>query len=114
MCRRLFFGMKISDVQLLERFRLRLRFDDGTSGIVDLNHLAGRGVFEAWQQPGVFEQVVITPVGALEWPGEIDLCPDALYLQVTGKQPAEVFSPLVPKLQFGNATLRCNSVSCQQ
>jgi len=35
----------------------------------------GRGVFEAWQELGAFEQVAITPVGALEWPSEIDFCP---------------------------------------
>ena len=86
--------MKITEVQTLSDFRLRLRFDDGTTGVADLSQLVGRGVFEAWRQPGVFEQVRITPVGALEWPGEIDLCPDALYLQTTGKRPEEAFPAL--------------------
>ena len=86
--------MKIADVQPLDHFRLQVRFDDGTFGAVDLSHLAGRGVFQAWQKPGVFEQVSITPAGALEWPGDIDLCPDAFYLQVTGKGPEELFPVL--------------------
>ncbi|HYR56987.1 MAG TPA: DUF2442 domain-containing protein [Chthoniobacteraceae bacterium] len=93
--------MKITDVEPLDRFRLRVRFDDGTSGVADLGHLAGRGVFQSWNEPGVFEQVSITPVGALEWPGEIDLCPDAVYLQVTGKRPEEVFPML--RRQFDHA-----------
>ena len=73
---------------------MSLRFDDGTSGVVDLSHLAGRGVFRAWQQEGVFEQLSISSVGALQWPGDLDLCPDSLYLQMTGKSAAEVFSTL--------------------
>lgn len=90
--------MKITDVQPLEHFRLNLRFDDGVSGIADVSHLAGRGVFRIWGQPGAFERVVITPVGALEWLGEFDLCPDALYLQVTRKTPEEVFPALIQPL----------------
>lgn len=90
--------MKITKAQPLDGFRVRLRFDDGTEGIADLSHLAGRGVFEAWRTDGVFDQVAVTSVGALEWPGEIDLCPDSLYLQVTGRRPEELFPSLRPQL----------------
>lgn len=90
--------MKITEAQPLDHFRLQLRFDDGASGIADLSHLAGRGVFDSWRKPGVFEQVSITQAGALEWPGEVDLCPDALYLQVTGKRPEELFPALQTQL----------------
>jgi hypothetical protein len=38
--------------------------------------------------------VRVTAEGAVEWPGEIDLCPDALYLQMTGKTAEEVFPAL--------------------
>ena len=86
--------MKITDAKPVDRFRVSLRFDDGTSGMVDLSHLAGRGVFRAWQREGVFEQLSISPVGALQWPGELDLCPDSLYLLMTGKSAVEVFPTL--------------------
>jgi len=75
-----------------------LRFEDGTSGTVDLSHLAGRGVFQAWQQEGAFEQFSISPVGALQWPGGLNLCPDSLYLQMVGKSAAEVFPALQESL----------------
>lgn len=42
----------------------------------------------------MFERLSISPVGALQWPGDLDLCPDSLYLQLTGKSPAEVFPTL--------------------
>lgn len=86
--------MRITEAKVAGRFQVFLRFDDGTSGTVDLGHLAGRGVFSAWLQEGVFERVSISPVGALQWPGDIDLCPDSLYLQMTGKTAGEVFSAL--------------------
>ena len=91
-------NMRVTHVKTLPSFRLELTFDNSDSGVVDLNHLAGRGVFSAWNQPGVFEQVAISASGAVEWPGEIDLCPDALYLQMTGKRAEDVFPLLKDRL----------------
>jgi len=75
--------MRIADCRPLDNFRVYLRFDNGLSGEVDLSYLRGKGVFAAWDKPHVFKKVVVTDRGALEWPGEIDLCPDALYLRLT-------------------------------
>ena len=38
-------------------------------------------MFAIWEQEGVFAQVKLTAHGQIEWPGEVDLCPDALYLR---------------------------------
>ena len=86
--------MKITEAKPLEKYKVFLRFDDGVSGVVDLGDIAGRGVFEAWKRDGIFEQARITKLGALEWPGELDLCADSLYLKLTGKQPEDIFSAL--------------------
>ena len=86
--------MKITEAKAVDGFRLFLRFDDGASGTVDLSHLTGRGVFSAWLQEGVFQQVSIGPGGGVVWPGELDLCPDSLYLQMLGKSAGEVFPAL--------------------
>ena len=90
--------MKILSATPRPNFNVELSYDSGEAGVVDLSHLAGRGVFAAWLKPGVFEQVSVTPDGALEWPGEIDLCPDALYLQMSGKAVDEVFPSLKNRL----------------
>ena len=87
-------NMRIVTANALPSYRIRLSFDNGEEGIVDLAELAGQGVFRAWETPGVFERVVVTAEGAVEWPGEIDLCPDALYLRMTGKKPEELFPSL--------------------
>jgi len=81
-------------VKALPNFRLWLRYQDGTEGEVDLSEFAGRGVFKNWTEPGVFEKVELGPRGELVWPGGADLCPDALYLRLTGKQPDEAFPNL--------------------
>jgi hypothetical protein len=86
--------MKITEVKPLAHFKLSLRFDNGASGIVDLNDMIGHGVLEAWNRSDVFEKVRITELGALEWPGAIDLCPDALYLRLTGKRAEDIFPVL--------------------
>jgi hypothetical protein len=83
--------MRIVEARATERYRVFLKFDNGSSGIVDLGEYAGRGVFRAWEAEGIFEQVSVSPVGALEWPGDLDLCPDSLYLKIVGKTASEVF-----------------------
>ena len=85
---------KAIDVRPLADYRIWVRFDDGTQGDVDLSDLAGRGVFEAWADRKVFQEVRVDKSGAVVWPGEIDLCPDALYLRLTGKAVEDVFPGL--------------------
>jgi hypothetical protein len=86
--------MKIIHAKALPGYRLEMQFDNDESGIVDLSPFVGLGVFAAWEQPGIFEQVRVTAEGAVEWPTEIDMCPDALYLRMTGKRPEELFPAL--------------------
>jgi len=85
----------VLEAKPLSRYRLWLRFDDGAEGEVDLSGLAGRGVFEAWERPGFFEAVRIAPYGAIVWGEDLDLCADALYLQLTGKTPDQLFPAVV-------------------
>lgn len=86
--------MEITHAKALPGYRLELQFDNGESGAVDLSEFVGRGVFAAWHEPGVFDRVAVTSDGAVQWPGEIDMCPDALFLRMTGKQPEDLFPSL--------------------
>lgn len=86
--------VKITKVSVLKNYRLEVAFDDGVWGEVDLSDLVGKGVFTLWRDPHIFEQVQIGSFGELLWVDKIDLCPDSLYLKVTGKKPEDVFSAL--------------------
>lgn len=68
-----------------ERFRIWIRYSDGAFGEVDLSHLAGRGAFAAWNEPGYFDKAYIAPHRAIAWGDELELCPDAMHMQLTGK-----------------------------
>jgi hypothetical protein len=71
----------VIEVRPISDHAIAVRFRDGTEGEVDLATLLGcesPGVFEALRDPAVFRQVYLDR-GAVTWPGEIDLAPDAMY-----------------------------------
>jgi len=75
---------RVTAVEALPGFRLRVAFTDGTSGIVDLSRLVcspKAGVFAALADPPLFEQVRLD-YGAVTWPGELDLAPDAMHAAI--------------------------------
>lgn len=88
-----------SAIKPLPEYRLWLRYPDGTEGVADLSDLAGQGVFHRWREhPQTFHNVVIAEDGSLVWDGELDLCADALYLEISGKSVEEVFPNLKGEL----------------
>jgi hypothetical protein len=71
-------------VEALPGFRLRVRFNDGSKGIVDMAAFvksASAGVFAALRDEETFRQVKIR-LGAISWPGDLDLAPDAMHSAV--------------------------------
>jgi len=79
----------VRHVQTLPDYRLAVSFADGTQGIVDLsNFITGpqAGVFSALADTKLFLQAYID-YGAVTWPGELDLAPDAMYdaIKATGE-----------------------------
>ena len=75
---------RVSAVEALPSFRLHVRFNDGTSGEVDMAEFLESdraGVCTALRDQTVFARVKIV-LGAVTWPGELDLAPDAMYRQI--------------------------------
>jgi len=71
----------VRDVIPLPAYRLAVRFHDGVAGIVDMSALVkspNAGVFAALSDPLRFTEAYVQ-YGAVTWPGEIDLAPDAMY-----------------------------------
>ncbi len=62
-------------------YRLFVRFRDGLNGRVQLRPEELTGVLARLRDAEFFQEVFID-CGAVAWPGEIDLAPDAMYYQV--------------------------------
>ncbi len=76
----------IVEIQPLDGYRLRLRFEDGVAGEVDLEKMIQfEGVFAPLKDRAMFVQVRVNPdVGTIVWPNGADLDPLVLYSQLTG------------------------------
>ena len=72
---------RIASVSFLGGRTLSVRFRDGLSGTVDMSALIASpdaGVFVALRDDAVFAAVDVVH-GAVTWPGDLDLAPDAMY-----------------------------------
>ena len=78
-----------TNVRALEKYSIFVEFSDGVQGVVDLSHLAHKGVFRDWDKDDLFAQVHINDYGAIAWNETIDICPDNVYLQLRGLTFAE-------------------------
>lgn len=72
-------------------YRIHVKYEDGVEGEADLAHLVGHGVFANWKDAANFSCVTIGEHGEFRWNNNIDLCSDAIYLQITGKSPEDIF-----------------------
>jgi hypothetical protein len=72
------------EVKALNDYSIFVEFADGMQGVVDLKHLANKGIFCNWDKNNLFSQVHIDNYGAITWSEEIDICPDSIYLQLKG------------------------------
>ena len=73
---------RVSEVTVLDRKRLKLRFDNGEQGIYNCSGLLDVGVFQELQDEMYFRQVRVLD-GTVVWPHEQDICPDTLYTDST-------------------------------
>jgi len=83
--------MKLSEVQALPGYKIRVRYEDGVEGEVDLSQDVGHGVFATWEDLDFFESVHISSHRSIAWSDDIELCADSIYLELTGKTSEEVF-----------------------
>jgi hypothetical protein len=75
---------RVTAVEALPGFRLQVEFADRLKGMVDLSglvHSPKAGVFAALADPLLFAQVQLD-YGAVTWPGELDLAPDAMHAAI--------------------------------
>ena len=66
-------------VEAKPEYVLFLKFTDGTEGEISLANRLFGPMFEPLKEPSLFKQVTIDTFGAVCWPNQADLAPDALY-----------------------------------
>ncbi len=83
---------KIISVEAIEKYKLKIKFADQTSGIYDVSDLAGKGVFKIWDTNDNFLKAVVNAdSGAISWPGEIEIDTINAYCSIKGISPEAYF-----------------------
>ncbi len=70
---------KVTQVKVLDGYRLEVSFDDGVHGVVSLSDRLFGPVFEPLKDLKLFAQARVDEFGVVAWPNGADLAPDALY-----------------------------------
>ena len=84
---------RVAKVMPRSQYCLDVTFIDGLCGKVDMFHLLfsdKAGVFAKLQDIALFNQAFIE-YGAVTWPGELDLAPDAMYENIKNHGKWELF-----------------------
>jgi hypothetical protein len=72
---------RVAEVRAMPGFGLWVRFNDGLEGTVSMSgfiHSPHAGVFAALRDEELFSKFSLQ-YGAVTWPGDLDLAPDAMY-----------------------------------
>ncbi len=83
--------VRLVNVKPLPGYRLHLAYNDGTTGEVELVDMLSKGIFNALLDQVVFATATLGEHGEVRWNDELELCGDALYLQLTGKSVDQLF-----------------------
>lgn len=75
----------ISKTIPLQDYTLLVEFADGVAGEINLSKWVGKGLFTEWNNKQNFDRVTITKDGKLHWTDDIEMDPDAFYLQLINK-----------------------------
>jgi len=71
----------VTQVEVIDDYLLRVRFADGTEGLVRFRRSFFSGVFAPLKDDTKFREVRVEH-GFVTWPGELDLAPDAMYAEI--------------------------------
>jgi hypothetical protein len=73
----------VIEVRHVREYVVWVKFEDGTSGEVDLSGSLRGPVFEPLQNIDYFKQVSVdSEIGTIVWPNGADIAPETLYLRL--------------------------------
>jgi len=85
----------VKSVRPLDDYRLEILFENGERRIFDMSPYLQRGVFVRLQNSAAFQAARVV-AGSVEWPGEVDLSYDTLYLKSQPMSAALAVEPPSP------------------
>ncbi len=85
----------VKSVRPLDDYRLEILFENGERRLFDMSPYLRRGVFVRLQNRAAFQAARVV-AGSVEWPGEVDLSYDTLYLESQAMNAAPVVEPSSP------------------
>jgi len=80
--------MKATTVKALEGFSIRVTFDDGVDGVIDLSELVEKGIFRCLLDKSEFDKVFISG-NAIAWSGELEIDADNIYAEILNQDPSQ-------------------------
>ncbi len=79
----------VKQVRPLEDYYIEVLFENGEHRLFDLKPYLHRGVFVHLKNRAAFQAIRVV-AGSVEWPGEIDLSYDTLYMESQPITPTSV------------------------
>jgi len=81
--------MKAIEVKPLDSYRISVIFSDGVSGIIDLNNLIQKGIFQQLKDEKLFRNVY-TNGSSIAWSDELEIDADNIYAEILNIEPAQL------------------------
>ena len=78
--------MKVTDVKVAGGYKIKVAFDDGVSGTVDLNDLVQKGIFQQLKDRDAFQNVY-TDGSAIAWSDELEIDAANVYAEILNTEP---------------------------
>ena len=69
-------------VEALPGYRIRVAYEDGVEGVIDLAGDVGRGVFAPLTDEAFFRTVHVGRYGQIAWSEDLEICADAAYREI--------------------------------
>ena len=71
--------LKIKDFTIIDKFKIKIVFNNNEIFVVDLTHELDGEVFEPLKNYEFFKQAYLTKWNVIEWPNGADFAPEFLY-----------------------------------
>ncbi|MBA4259668.1 MAG: hypothetical protein C0446_10930 [Chitinophaga sp.] len=84
--------MKVKEVKYLSDYTISVSFDDGVTGIVNLENFISNGIFAILKDKAKFEKVYTTGY-SIAWSDELEIDAISIYLDITGKDFGDISHP---------------------